>query len=256
MPSATRWSPSCSGSARAPVSARRRRRHRGRAVRRLGRRGRRHARRGARSRSRRATGASAQPRSRTRCVLEAALDAAPWMREPHTYRAWESFSDGPYEEPTRRATADHDVETPTARAAVGLDHGGRAAACARVALRAPHERIRIAGHGRACRARVGSSSSRRQRGVSRGSPRSAATRRRRRRHRHRGHRPVRAPTTEDVPPGARAGDVDRRVAGAPHVLARRTQVPSALVDLGDDFERHPAPPTTATSSTSAPARAA
>jgi hypothetical protein len=46
-------------------------------------------------------------------LLEAALDAAPWMRSPRTYRAWESFGDGPYREDVATIRGDRDVEHPT-----------------------------------------------------------------------------------------------------------------------------------------------
>jgi hypothetical protein len=51
-------------------------------------------------------------------ILEAAFDAAPWIRRPHAYRAWKSFSDGPYQEDAATVQGDRDVEYPTASPAV------------------------------------------------------------------------------------------------------------------------------------------
>jgi hypothetical protein len=51
-------------------------------------------------------------------VLEAALDVAPWIRAPHTYRAWKTFADGPYEEADAPGHGDRDLESPAGPPAV------------------------------------------------------------------------------------------------------------------------------------------
>jgi hypothetical protein len=47
-------------------------------------------------------------------LLDAALEAAPWIRGPRTYRAWQDLADGPYEETAGTTVGDRDVENPTA----------------------------------------------------------------------------------------------------------------------------------------------
>jgi hypothetical protein len=171
-------------------------------------------------------------------VLAAALDAAPWMRAPRTYRAWKSFSDGPYQAADATVQLDRDVESPTAPPAVAwitVAEGRRALASlvedhldlgslvmdvlpgpgGLKVLRGTRHFTRVAAN-RLPRAVDG---------VVTGTeiidliPADAG----------------------DVPPGTRAGDVV--VAWPAHRAFWRDghRVPSALVDLGDAFERQPAP---------------
>jgi hypothetical protein len=170
-------------------------------------------------------------------LVAAALDAAPWIRGPRTYRAWKHIADGPYG--ANAATrGDRDVENPTALpAAAWITVAEQRRALA--SLFAHHTSVEAV----ALDALPDLGALKIVRGARRFT-RMAVTR-----------LPgaldgaitasqvidLISSRDEGIPPGARAGDVV--VAWPAHRTFWRNgrEDPSPLVDLGDAFGRRPAP---------------
>jgi hypothetical protein len=171
-------------------------------------------------------------------LLGAALDAAPWIRGPRTYRAWKHIADGPYEENAATTGGDRDVENPTALpAAAWITVAEQRRALA--SLFAHHTSVEAVALDalpdlgalkvmRGARRLTRMAVSRLPGAVDGAIAASQVI-------------DLISSRDEGIPPGARAGDIV--VAWPAHRTFWRNgrEDPSPLVDLGDAFGRRPAP---------------